>query len=176
MFTPLSLQSPTKDWKGISRTAPDQIVTVLKLEAANAPTVVRVSVLHRCFQSDRPDQDFIYILAAVRERAENKDVYWSRLVDAGVIDALCECVLHAKTRPLDPISGSRLRIETSVRSLKYENSLRWLIKIQICTGFYFVDVVLLPFLGCAFQHCTKVLRTDISNRFERDPGIAELLV
>ena len=70
-----------------------------------------------CFQSDRPDQDFIYILAAVRERAENKDVHWSRLVDAGVIDALCECVLHAKTRPLDLISGSRLRIETSVRPL-----------------------------------------------------------
>jgi hypothetical protein len=120
MFVPpffLPTGPPPTDWQRISQTAPDQIVAVLKLGAGNAPTMVRISVLLPCFQPDRPDQDFIYVLAAVRERASRKDVHWSRLVDAGVIDALCECVLHSKTRSLDPSSISRLRIETSVWSL-----------------------------------------------------------
>lgn len=64
--------------------------------------------------SDCRDQDFISCFVAIRKRESSKDIHWSRLVDAGVIDALCECVIHAKTRPLDPISLSRLRIETSV--------------------------------------------------------------
>jgi hypothetical protein len=115
---------PTTNWELITRTSPDRIVNALKSGAKDPPTVVSAPVgfcfcpcFCPCFFLSRPklpDQDFIYILVAVRDRASKRDIHWSRLVDAGAVDALCECVLHAKTRPLDPISGSRLRIETSV--------------------------------------------------------------
>jgi len=105
---------PTTDWEHMSRTAPDQFVAALRAGAGNAPTLVRVSVLSSWLLIDCRDQDFIHSFVAVRKRESSKDIYWSRVVDAGVIDALCECVIHAKTRPLDPISRSRWRIETSV--------------------------------------------------------------
>ncbi|KIM86450.1 hypothetical protein PILCRDRAFT_327167 [Piloderma croceum F 1598] len=47
----------------------------------------------RAGAGDAPTLDFIYGFVAVH--------------------ALCECVIQAKTRPLDPISRSRWRIETS---------------------------------------------------------------
>ena len=111
-----------------SRITPNRIVDLLKSGAGNAPTTVSASGVHPpslfycyLFKPDRLDQDFIFALAAVRERASNRDDHWSPLVDAGVIDALCQCVLLAKTRPFDPISGSRLRIETSVMVIVISN-------------------------------------------------------
>jgi hypothetical protein len=109
---------PATNWELLSRTAPDQFIAALRAGAGDAPTLVRVSVLSSCLLPECRGQDFIYSFVAVRKRESSKDIHWSRLVDAGVIDALCECVIHAKTRPLDPISRSRWRIETSVWPLR----------------------------------------------------------
>jgi len=78
----------------------DQFVAALRAGREMRPTLVSsiraiVMPLPEC-----RGQDFIYSFVAVRKRESSKDIHWSRLVDAGVIDALCECVIHAKTRPL----------------------------------------------------------------------------
>lgn len=74
------------------------------------------------FGADNQIQDFFYCLTAVHTRASSNDAKWSRLVDVGVVDALCKCVIHAQALPPTPQSvtaGIQVKVWNVVIGVEY---------------------------------------------------------